>query len=105
MDKGRYGVIIFLISLAALIISTLPVSLILLENMELISEDDRHRIVNALLLWGWMLGLFLAVFSLSKVRRINYLLIKIPVWIFSPIAILFCLFWAIIFLMARNFNW
>ncbi|MGD0077118.1 MAG: hypothetical protein ABSB91_00670 [Sedimentisphaerales bacterium] len=105
MDEGRYGVMIFLLSLAALIISSLPVSLTLLESLEMISEDDRHRIVDALLLWGWLLGLFLAAFSIFKVRRISNLLVKIPVWIFSSLAILFSILWALLVLIALNFHW
>ncbi len=105
MDEGRYGVMIFLLSLAALIISSLPLSFILLESLEMISEDDRHRIVDALLLWGWLLGLFLAAFSIFKVRRISDLLVKIPVWIFSSLAILFSLLWALLVLIALNFHW
>lgn len=107
MDEGRFGVTIFLLSVAALIISSLPVSLILLESLEMISEDNRHRIVNTLLLWGWLLGLFLAAFSIFKVRRISDLLVKIPVWIFSSLAMLFSFVWLLLLLLFSfvHFQW
>jgi hypothetical protein len=105
MDEGHYGVIVVLLALTALLLSSLPVSLVLLENLGMISEDDRHRIIDNLFLWCWLLGLFFAVFSIFKVRRISYLLVKILVWVFSPLAIIFCLLWAIIYLIALNFRW
>lgn len=96
MDENRYGVWVFILALIALFISTLPFTLTLLENSEVISRECSQRILLgpvALFLWGWLLGLVLAVVSLVMVRRSKDLLIKIIVWVFSSLAIIAALLW------------
>jgi hypothetical protein len=109
MDEDRFGVRVFIISLAALVISTLPFTLTLLEKSKGISIESCRLILFGkpvgLFLWGWIPGLGLAVFSLFMVRRSQDLLVKIFVWIISPLAIIAALLWLMWFLFLSMFHW
>jgi hypothetical protein len=96
MDENRFGVCIFIISLLALIISALPFIRPLLEKSELISRESFHMIFGrpiGLFLWGWLLGLGLAVFSLFMAHRLRDRLAKSFIWVVSSLAIIAALLW------------
>ncbi|MGD0551267.1 MAG: hypothetical protein ABSB25_01310 [Sedimentisphaerales bacterium] len=109
MNEGRFGVRVFIISLAALVFSNCSVIITLL----LISRTNPSPGVSAFIryalsisyLFGWLAGLLLAIVSLVMVRRSRDLLIKIFVWIISSLAIISAMFWGLVAYTMVNFRW
>ena len=104
MNEKRYNALPFLLALASL--ATLSSSFILfilaflesgfpLGEDEGILVDDMTTIAKYLFFMGWIPGLVLAIFSLVMLRHSQSLLRKISVWIFSALAIIASLLWAI----------
>jgi hypothetical protein len=101
MNDKRYGILALILAVVALAVSTLAYLLPFLVKLGLIAAEENLFIwqiwvgpVN-LYLWGWVLGLGLAVASLVLVRRSPKQLVKALVWIVSSLSIIATLFWAI----------
>jgi hypothetical protein len=94
MDKHTSGLLAFFLSLVALSIGTLP----LFEFMGFISNKGWFHlriVVGGVMFgfWGWFLPIALGVVSFRLARRTQDIVAKIPIWVFSALAVVSGLAW------------
>ena len=97
-NEKRYGLLPFFISFASLVISIFPFLMYPLTRSERISIERFQQIWHGPLhfpLWVWIPGFILALVSLNMVSGSRDILRKIVVWIFSLLAIIMAMLWAI----------
>ena len=109
MDKNTACLLAFFLSLAAFSIGTLP----LFEFMGFISHEGwfySHIVIGVMFgYWGWLVPIALGVISFRMVHQTQSIVNKIPAWLFSVLAVVSGLVWAVliicmVFILA-NFNW